>query len=85
MGDAVIGGQGEGGKKKFDCFIKKTKYRDVLKKSSKEISFKLTDLLLWKIMIFIFADVISLSWYNSNIQNPEGKDFVCVLECHNIN
>lgn len=46
MGDAVIGGQGEGGKKKFDCFIKKTKYRDVLKKSSKEISFKLTDLLL---------------------------------------
>ena len=34
------------GNKKFDCFIKKTKYRDVLKKSSKEISFKLTDLLL---------------------------------------
>lgn len=36
-------------------------------------------------MYFIFANVISLSWCNSNIQKPEGKDFVHLLECHNVN
>lgn len=59
-----------GEEKKFDNIV--------LKKSS-NVGFKLTDLLLWKIMNFIFADVIGLSWYNNSIQNPEGKNFVCVF------
>lgn len=55
--------------------MKKTKYRNILKESGKEINFKLTDLLLWKIINLIFAGVISLSCIA--VTPKMRMDFVC--------